>query len=251
MNAQAERVVESYRHRAAWMRAEARPTTPHLLSKALDGATHVTEFPCGAGHFLNSYAKAGVRVRLVDASWPMLTAATHHARETGVVELALGCHFLHQLPDLSEEDLVVVPNAALNQLTAQTTLPDVLTLLRRAVRPGTRLLLQHLTVDMLGCGFYTPTLADGHQIRDHRFRAPDGQEVTRYRRQHHTHDRSQVRIEFTYTSPGQVDHTTHVNLALPSAAEIETALTNTGWTTTHTHTRSGFREVLATARGSR
>ncbi|MFV2198488.1 methyltransferase domain-containing protein [Nocardiopsis sp. LOL_012] len=251
MSAQAERVVDSYRHRAAWMRAEARPTNPHLLSKALDGATHVTEFPCGAGHFLDAYAAAGVRVRLVDASWPMLTVATHHAREAGVVELALGCHFLHQLPNVSDEDLVVVPNAALNQLVAQTPLPNVFTFLRQAVQPGTRLLLQHLAVDTPGCGFYTPTLVDGHQVRDHRFRALDGQEVTRYRRQHHTQDRSRVRIEFTYTSPGQVDHTTRVDLALPSADKIEAVLTDTGWDTTHAHTRSGFCEVLATAGGSR
>src|SRR5699024_10643674 len=145
MSALAYDVVGSSRARAAWACAEPRPTTPHLLPRALDDITSVVEFPAGPGHFLTAYARAGVRVRLIDASWPMLTAATHHACDVGVVELAIGCHFLEHLPDLAE-GLMVVPNAALNQLATQTPLTDVLAHLREAVHPGTRLFLQYLQV---------------------------------------------------------------------------------------------------------
>ncbi|RNL86747.1 class I SAM-dependent methyltransferase [Halostreptopolyspora alba] len=252
MNTPAERAVDSYRPRAAWARTESRPTTPRLLSPALDGAAHVAEFPCGPGHFLSTYAKAEVRVRLIDASWPMLTAAARHARDSGVAELAVECDFLHQLPAL-DDDLVVVPNAALNQLAAQDPLPPVLTHLRRAVNPGTRLLLQYLAGEAsgAGCGFYTPALADSHTVVDHHIHTPDGTEVIRHRRQHHTPERDQVNIEFTYTVNNRPVRTTRVHLALPTAAQVQAALTATGWATTHAHTRAGFREVLATAGNSR
>ncbi|MBB4934430.1 SAM-dependent methyltransferase [Lipingzhangella halophila] len=251
MNAPAEVVVDSYRDRAAWARAECRPTTPYLLAQALDGIAHVVEFPCGTGHFLPAYARAGVRVQLIDASWPMLSVATQHARDAGVSELAVGCHFLHQLPALPQAELVVVPHGALNQLAAQTPLTDVLAHLREAVRPGTQLLLQHLASDEgPGGSFYTPALADGEPIRDHRFRAPHGQEVLRHRRQHHSPNRARVHIEFTYTTGGQEDRTAHVHLALPTAVDVEDAVIHAGWTTTHTHAGSGLREFLAIA-GSR
>ncbi|MFE1102390.1 class I SAM-dependent methyltransferase [Nocardiopsis alba] len=255
MSARAYDVVESYRARAAWACAESRPTTPHLLFRALGDITTVVEFPAGPGHFLTAYARAGVRVRLIDASRPMLTAATHHARDVGVVELAIGCHFLEHLPDLAEE-LVVVPNAALNQLAAQTPLTDVLAHLREAVRPGTRLLLQYLQVGPTshsepGGRFYDPALPDGHTSTDHTFTDPHNRRVRRHHRQYHTADRSQVRIEFTYTTPGHQERTTHVHLALPDMAEVESALTATGWTRSHTHTHAGFREILANAGDSR
>jgi SAM-dependent methyltransferase len=255
MSATAAVVVGSYRSRAAWARAESRPTTPHLLAGALDGVTAVVEFPAGPGHFLTHYARAGARVHLIDASWPMLAAATHHARDVGVAELAIGCHFLEQLPDLAGEELVVVPNAALNQLAAQAPLPDVLARLRRAVKPGTRLLLQYLTGGAGPghgpCGFYDPALPDGRTATDHTFSAPDGRPVTRRHRQHHAPDRARVRIEFAYTSPGRAEPTASVHLALPTAAQVQAALAATGWTTARTHTHAGFREVLATAGGGR
>lgn len=251
MSAPADQVVSSYRDRAAWARAESRPTTPGLLPRALGGVTAVVEFPAGPGHFLTAYARAGVRVRLIDASRPMLAAATGHARDAGVSELAVGCHFLEHLPELVGEQLVVVPNAALNQLAAQTPLPDVLARLRGAVSPGTRLLVQYLTNDGPGCGFYDPALPDGRTILDHRFTAPDNRQVTRSRSQHHSADRGRVRIEFAYTTPGQEERTSHVHLALPAAGEVETTLAHTGWTTVHTHEGTGFREVLAIAGGGR
>ncbi|GAA1464568.1 hypothetical protein GCM10009603_41910 [Nocardiopsis exhalans] len=248
MSAPADKVVSSYRDRAAWARAESCPTTPHLLPRALADITAVVEFPAGPGYFLTHYAHAGVRLHLIDASWPMLTAATHHAREAGVAELAIGCHYLEHLPELVGEELVVVPNAALNQLAAQTPLPDVLARLREAVKPGTRLLLQYVAASAgPGSGFYDPALPDGRTILDHTFTAPGNQQVTRRHSQHHTADRRQARIEFTYTVSGHEERTSHVHLALPASGEVETALAHTGWVTTHTHDGAGFREVLATA----
>ncbi len=255
MSALAYDVVESYRARAAWACAESRPTTPHLLPRALDDITSVVEFPAGPGHFLTAYARAGVRVRLIDASWPMLTAATHHACDVGVVELAIGCHFLEHLPDLAE-GLMVVPNAALNQLATQTPLTDVLAHLREAVHPGTRLFLQYLQVGPTpnsepGGRFYDPALPDGHTSTDHTFSDPHNRRVRRHRRQHHTPDGRQVRIEFTYTAPGHQERTTHIHLALFTTGEVEAALAATGWTSSHTHTHAGFCEVLANAGDSR
>ena len=256
MSAPADQVVDAYRDRAAWARAESRPTTPHLLAQALDGVTAVVEFPSGPGHFLTHYAHAGARVHLVDASWPMLTTAVHHARDAGVAELAVGCHFLEHLPDLVGVELVVVPNAALNQLAAQTPLPDVLAHLREAVHPGTRLLLQYLAADAgpgygTSCAFYDPAVPDGRSVPGHTFTAPDGQQVTRHHRQHHTPNRDQVRIEFTHTTPEREERTTHVHLALPAVGEVEAELTRAGWTLTHTHAAPGFREALTHAGDSR
>lgn len=243
-----DQVVRAYAERAVFARAESRPQVPRLLDRALAGTGHVAELPCGAGHFLTRYADAGVRVWLGDASQHMLNAATDHARHAGVRELVVGRHFLHDLPRLAKVDLVVVPNGALNQLAAQMPLEEVFAHLRRVVPPAARLLLQYLIrPGTAKCSFYDPALADDRWVADHRFYGPHGQEIIRHRRQYHQHNRSQVRVEFSYT--GHAARTAQVHLALPTEQEMRAALEAAKWTLTAAVTTGGWREALAKTGG--
>lgn len=242
-----KRVVAGYRDRATFARAEVRPIVPHLLTRALGGVEEVVEFPCGTGHFLTAYAQAGVRVRLVDGSEPMLTEAVHHAHRAGVGELAIGRHLLHDLPMFATTDLVLVPNGALNQLAAQSDPSTVLTLISAAVPTGCRLLLQ--VVDPTGDGipFYSPTLPDGAWHHDHTFPAPNGRMVRRHRWQHHL-DRSRVEVGFAYTTgphdPHTPEHSARVDLALPSLADLYECATTAGWVPLRQTSHRGFLELL-------
>ncbi|MEE2043552.1 class I SAM-dependent methyltransferase [Nocardiopsis tropica] len=244
------RVVDGYRHRAALARAEARPVEPTLLPEALTGVREVVEFPCGSGHFLTSYARAGVRARLIDGSSHMLAEAIRHAREAGTRELAVGHHLLHHLPALPTADLMVVPNGALNQLAALTDTTTVLSRLRTSVQTGTRMLLQAVDPTTEGTCFYTPHLTDRVWTRDHTVTTPAGYTVHRRRRQHHAPDRTQVKIEFAYTTPGPpglAARTARVHLVLPHPDQVLGAAADAGWSTITQARHAGFIELLTEA----
>jgi hypothetical protein len=96
--------------------------------------------------------------------------ARHHAAEPRLV--------CTPVQDLTEQagpfDLIVMPNAALNQLAAAA----------RPLRPGGRLLAQILNPATGGtCGFYDPGLPDGAWYVDREFTSDTGQAMTRRRRQ--------------------------------------------------------------------
>src|SRR5262249_8172002 len=132
-------VVSSYEARVPYARAEtAAVRRPRLLRGLLDTAAHVAEIPCGAGHFLADYARAGVAVTLVDASTAMLAVAIEHAVNAGLraERTSPTAVYWQDLTPLDDVDLVVVPNAAINQLACQAPLPDLLTCLRASMRPG-------------------------------------------------------------------------------------------------------------------
>lgn len=247
-------VVGAYAQRARFARAEATAVRrPRLLRGLLRTCSNVAEIPCGAGHFLAEYARTSAAVTLVDASPEMLAAAVTHAIETGVPvdRTTARMAYLHELDALAEIDLVVAPNAALNQLACQSSLTDMLIALRQALRPGVEVLAQmactHPSGGVDSATFYDPA-------RQHRVWFPDrwfdpaqaGGAVLRRRRQHRDDDR--LRIEFDYVdTAGRSLHTTMVELALFCAQQLRDAFTTAGYA----HVRflpgqGGLSEVLAT-----
>ncbi|WP_062204400.1 class I SAM-dependent methyltransferase [Streptomyces sp. NBRC 109706] len=214
-------VLAAYDERAAFAGGEARTARPRLLAEAIANAVHVAEVPCGPGHFLRDYAAANCGVTLVDGSPRMLTAAVAAGVHAGIPThrmRTVSCR-VQRLPALPGVDTVIVPNAALNQLTAQTSLPRVLGALRAAMAPGARLLMQVLcrhdnrTVD--AASFYDPHQPAGAWQTDRRLDpATCGGAVARRRRVHHE-DGDAVRIDFAYQdSAGARLHTASVDLRL-------------------------------------
>ncbi len=247
-------VVESYAQRARFARAEATAVRrPRLLRGLLRTGPHVAEIPCGTGHFLTEYARTGAAVTLVDACPEMLAAAVEHAVNAGLLaeRTVPTVAYLHELEFLAEVDLVVAPNAALNQLARQSSLTDTLTALRQALRPGVEVLAQ-VACTHPGGGVDSATFYDA--ARQHRVWFPDrwfdpaqtGGAVLRRRRQHRDDDR--LRIEFDYVDPaGHSLHATTVELVLFSAQQMRDAFTAAGFV----HVRflpgqGGLSEALAT-----
>lgn len=251
-------VVAAYEGRARFARAETIAVRrPRLLRGLLDASTHVAEIPCGAGHFLTDYLCADVAVTLVDASPAMLAAAVDHAAETG-----LNAHrtfpilsYLEELPPLHEVDLVVVPNAALNQLSCHTPLTGLLASLRASLHDGATVLAQtactHSGSQVDTATFYDPTRPHGTWFTDRHFDPPVGGARVRRRRQHRQGTR--LRIEFDYRGPtGASLHTTDVELTLFSPAQLIEAFHIAGFT--HVRPRPGhdrLSEVVAHTDGTR
>jgi SAM-dependent methyltransferase len=252
-------VVTSYTARTRFARAEtATVRRPRLLRGLLATATHVAELPCGAGHFLTDYGDAGLAVTLADANAAMLAQARAHARDAGLPPDRT--HTIHAyLQDLAVPepvDLVVVPNAALNQLACQAPLVEVLAWLRAGVRPGVEVLVQVACTHSGGAvdtaGFYDPARQHGVWFADRWLDpAQAGGAVLRRRRQ--VRDGDRLRIEFDYRSAADARlHATTVELALFSADVLAAAFTAAGFG----HVRflagqGGLSEALATVRGGR
>lgn len=228
-------VVASYAGRARFARAEAAAVhRPRLLRGLLGTTTHIAEIPCGAGHFLAAYADAGVTVTMVDASPAMLAEAGRHARQAGLpAEQIFTREAYWQNVTLPHDvDLVVAPNAALNQLACQTPLIDLLADLRDALHPGTEVLAQ------VGCThpggradaatFYDPAHPHRAWFADRCFEPAQAGAVLRRRRQHRDGDR--LRIEFDYRDhAGASLHTTTVEMALFTPAQLGEAMTAAGF----------------------
>ncbi|MDQ3154755.1 MAG: methyltransferase domain-containing protein [Actinomycetota bacterium] len=248
-------VVASYEQRARFARAEAAAVRrPRLLRGLLRTASHVAEIPCGTGHFLTDYARSETTVTLVDACPQMLTAALEHAVDASLpAGRTFPTHaYLQDLQLLTEVDLVVAPNAAVNQLACQSSLTDMLAALRRAVSPGVDVLAQ-VACTHPGGGVDASTFYD--TARPHRVWFPDhwfdpaqaGGAVLRRRHQHR--DGDWLRVQFDYVDPaGRSMHTTAVELTLFSAPTLRDAFTAAGFA----HVRflpghGGLSEVLATA----
>lgn len=204
---------------------------PRLLAGLLRGGMTVAEIPSGTGHFLRAYAVAGARVVLVDASAAMLAAA----RPVGTRQiLHTMCARVEDLPggELRGVDVVVMPNATLNQLAAApgSDLAEMLAAAASVLRPGGLLLAQILLAEEgkvgAGCGFYDPQLPDGVWHPDRTLRDTGGRPVVRRRRQHHRGD--QVLIDFSFTC-GDVHLYDHqVTITLFAAEELRDALAVAG-----------------------
>jgi hypothetical protein len=96
--------------------------------------------PSGTGHFLPAYTAADAEVVLIDACYPMLQAARHQARLLGA-EPGWLCSPIQDLTSRAGPfDLIVMPNAALNQLAAGAAAATIIDFLagiaRRAKRRG-------------------------------------------------------------------------------------------------------------------
>jgi len=247
-------VIESYAARARFARAEtAAVARPRMLRGLLRARPHVAEIPCGAGHFLTDYARAGAAVTLVDASPQMLAAAVDHAAAVGIPaeQTFPTAAYLQDLALLDEVDLVVAPNAAMNQLACQSSLPEMLAALRQALRPGVKVLAQlactHPGGGVDSASFYDAGRQHGVWFPDRWF-DPDAAAgaVLRRRRQQRTSDL--LSIEFGYISPaGHTLHTTSVELSLFSAPQIRGAFTAAGFLAIrYLPGNGGLSEVLAT-----
>lgn len=239
--AAATAVVDGYEVRARFARAEADAVSrPRLLRGLLRTAQHVAEVPCGAGHFLADYAATGVKTMLIDGNGAMLAAAIEHAAEIGLPADRTDAHvrYVQELGELAGVDLVVIPNAALNQLACQTPLTALLEAVHHGLRPGAKLLAQVACthpgggIDTAGC--YDPIRHHGVWFAD-RYLDPSraGGAVLRHRRQHRHHDGNgagRVCVEFDYIdTTGTSLHTTSIKLRLFSAEELAAALISAGF----------------------
>lgn len=177
--------------RAATYAAETAPVpTPVLLPRLLASTRSwsLAEAPAGAGHFLDSYAVAGWReITLVDAEPAMLTEAVGRAATYGLTAHPVRAR-IQDLAALGHRYYaIVVPNAALNMLAAQTTTQETLAALRGALRPGGMLLAQFLgihqdgTLDRSGC--FDPDLPEDTWTEEWRRPITGGRSLTRRRRQ--------------------------------------------------------------------
>ncbi|WP_433358689.1 class I SAM-dependent methyltransferase [Streptosporangium sp. CA-115845] len=215
-----------YEQRAASYAAEiAEVVAPRLLNGLLHTGMTVAEAPSGTGHFLSRYAAAQAEVVLIDASPAMLAAARPAVPGQ---KLRMVCCRIEELDPTQTglADLVVVANAALNQLAAGPGPAAVLAAAARILAPGGLLLAQVLLADgdrVDGCGFYDPALPDGQPILDRRICQDDGRELVRMRRQDRHDDR--VGIHFTATCDGRTVYDHQVELQLLTAAAIEEAAT--------------------------
>ncbi|WP_059008001.1 methyltransferase domain-containing protein [Streptomyces specialis] len=256
--ASARQVTAGYTQRAAFARAEPPPPPPALLPHLLSAIRHVAEAPAGAGHFLPAYTRAGAQVTLVDACQAMLTAAAQRAADSGLPPRALHLHhaLLQDLQPLEGVDGLVVPNAAVNQLAAQSSLTQTLATLRALLPDGARLLIQALctrpgpTAD--ACAFYDSAWPDGTWRADRRLDpAKAAGALWRQRRQHHT-GAGVVGIDFAYLdAAGTPLHTTSIELRLIPADALGAALRTAGFRARRVLPGSGGRmtEILATATG--
>lgn len=219
-------VVASYDERVRFARAETVAVRrPRLLRGLLNSSSHVAEVPCGTGHFLADYARAGVAVTLVDANAAMLAVATENAIQMGLpVERTFPTPAYWQdvtLPD--DVDLVVVPNAALNQLACQAPLTDLVTRLRAALCPDAEVLAQVACTHPGGgvdrATFYDPARQHGVWFADRWFEPTDaGGAVVRRRRQHR--EGNHLRIDFDYHDPaGTSLHATTVAMNHAAACD--------------------------------
>lgn len=229
-------VVASYQARTRFARAEADTVSrPRLLRGLLAGASQVAELPCGAGHFLADYGDARLAVTLVDANSGMLAQACGHARDVGLPpeQVRTVCGYVQDLAVLEAVDLVVVPNAALNQLACQAPLEEVLTWLRASLRPDVEVLVQVACTRSGGgvdtASFYDPARRHGVWFADRWFDpATAGGALLRRRRQIRDGDR--LRIEFDYRDTADTRlHATTVEMALFRAETLTAGFTTSGF----------------------
>lgn len=250
-------VVASYHERTPFARAETSAVPPpRLLDGLLTEATHVAELPCGAGHFLPTYREAGLAVTLIDANPAMLAQARDHAHHAGLpperVHTVQG--YVQNLPMLNSVDLVVVPNAALNQLACQTPLTDVLATLAASLRSGVPVLVQvactHLGGGADTAGFYDPDGPHGVWFADRRFDPTQaGGAAVRHRRQ--TRDGNRLQIDFDYRDLANTRlHTTTVEMTLFPAEALTAAFTAAGFGPVRLLAgKGGLSEAVATVDG--
>jgi SAM-dependent methyltransferase len=250
-------VVAGYTNRLPFIAAEVSAVpAPHALPAVLSNCSHVVELPCGPGHFLASYAAAGSRLTLVDGNQTVLAVAKARALAAGIppARLSTRCALLAELPHLHDVDLAVLPGGALNQLAAQTDLPDLLAVLHRTLPAGARLVAQvccqHSDSAQDHAGFLDPTQPDDVWFTDRQWTLPPVGAATDRQRRQHQNRAGLHRVDFAYrTSHGTVLHETTIELVVPSSRALTRALDDVGFTgiTLAPGREHGLSELVCTA----
>jgi ubiquinone/menaquinone biosynthesis C-methylase UbiE len=239
-------VTSGYAVRARHYAAEiTKVPQPVALASLLRPGLRVAEIPSGTGHFVPAYTAAGAEVVLVDACSAMLRAARHQARCLGA-KPGLLCSPVQDLTSQAGPfDLIVMPNAALNQLTADTATAGLLTAAARPLKPGGVLLAQILDpAGHTACGFHDPGISDGAWHIDREFTNSAGHRLTRRRRQHHHADLTSIDFELRYGS--ELLYRRRVTLRLLADKDLRTALAVAGFANvTIQPGGGGLTEVLA------
>jgi cyclopropane fatty-acyl-phospholipid synthase-like methyltransferase len=219
-----------YAARARHYAAEIREVPqPESLADLLRPGLRVAEMPSGTGHFLPAYIAADADVVLIDACPTMLEAARHQAGRLGA-QPSLVCSPIQDLAaQAGPFDLIVLPNAAVNQMAADIPAADMLTAAARPLKPGGLFLAQVLDpADSRACGFYDPGVSDGAWRVDRQFTDETGHPITRRRRQCHHHGLIDLDFELHRDSALLYHHC--VTLRLLTTGDLRTALTIAGFT---------------------
>lgn len=233
-----------YAERARYYAAEvARVPEPALLAGLLRPGLAVAEMPSGTGHFLPAYACAGAGITLADACPQMLATALALAAQSGTALTAV-CGPIEDLPGRAGPfDLIVMPNGALNQLSADAPPARLLAAIARLLTPGGLFLAQVLS-PAAACGFYDPGLPDGDWHQDRQLAGDDGRTVTRRRRQHHRD--GLIHIDFELASGGSKAHRQQVTLQPMPVEKAEAAFASAGLRILQAGTGAGgLAEILA------
>lgn len=215
---------------------------PRLLRQLLRPGLRVAEVPSGTGHFLPAYADASSDVTLIDACADMLAEAHRQGLQTR-------CRRVQDLtPDTAAVDLAIVPNAAFNQLAAQSGPGELLTTISQILVPDGLILLQVLLRNRDGtvgaCTFFDPAVADGTWLTDRRFRDTDRRLLVRHRRQYA--DGGRLRLDFQLADGTDVLFAHSVDLHLFTGSELEHELARARLTLVDTDVGTGgLAEILA------
>lgn len=218
-----------------------------VLRRAKERRATVAELPCGAGHFLNSYADADVPVLLLDAEPEMLRYAHERATAAGVRVVGARPHVVGTDTDRPPAGAVVVPNAALNYLAATVGTTRTLDALAMLVAPGGELLLQYIGVADNGLpdpsGAYDPASPHGSWVTE--WTRPDGlgRHVTRRRRQQREGERIEVCFQHRHDD---AVWGSSISMRVMPAERLTRLLTARGLTVSAAHREPGrLSEVLA------
>lgn len=237
-------MTAGYAARARYYAAETSGVPqPELLAGLLRPGLRVAEMPSGTGHFLPAYTAAGADATLVDSCPQMLAEARGRAVRDGENPGTL-CTAIEDLsPRHGRYGLIVMPNAALNQLAAGTGAAALLGTVARVLEPGGTFLAQVLDRHH-ACGFHDPRLADGTWHTDRQFTDDAGHQMTRRRRQRHCDDR--VEIDFELHRGSGLAQRQHVTLRPLSERDLRAALAAAGLTASRiVPGAGGLTEVLA------
>jgi SAM-dependent methyltransferase len=244
--------ITGYTVRARFYPAEiAAVPEPQLLAGLLRPGLRVAEMPSATGHFLHAYAAHQAEVILIDACQDMLSAGGQRARDIGIQAFSLVCGLIQDLTgETGRADLVVIPNAALNQLAVGTHPVTLLRAAVRVMRPGGLLLAQILDLRDDGsigaCGFYTPGTPDQELITDRQFTDEDGSRLVRRRQQ--SRDGRLLYLQFELLRNGRPLYRHCVDLRVLPVPEVHTALSAAGLVASHVcHGTGGLVEILARA----
>lgn len=241
-----------YELRARFYAAEiAAVPEPRLLTRLLRPGLRVAEMPSATGHFLSAYAACRAQVTLVDCCQEMLSTAGRRAEGIGLKGLRV---VLSPIQNLASEagpvDLVVIPNAALNQLAAGTHLVTLLTAVAQVLKPGGLLLLQILALHDDGtigaCNFYTPGIGEQELITDRKFTDKDGSLLVRRRQQ--SCARRILHLQFQFLRTDRACYRHSVDLRLLGVDHVRAAPSVAGFGNIDIASGAGgLTEVLACA----